>query len=143
MFRFIEIKNYKQLIKEKEELKLADLVKKQNIHQENIKSFNVKIPDIQDKIRKIYDTNFNLSLIKLYNENIEQIKISIKEEESKLDKIKQEISNQKIKIKEASIDFKKFEKLEEIHKENNLKLEKYNNDKELDEINSIREYHKN
>ncbi len=141
-FQFKEIKKYKKLIKDKEEIKLATLIKeKENILQE-INNLENQYIDTQSKIRNLYNDNFNLSLVNLYNDNLNLISVEIEENEKKIKKIDEKIEKQKITIKNATIEFKKFEKLEENHIKTQQELQKYNEKKELDEIVTNREFRK-
>ena len=140
-FKFKEIKIYKNILKEKEEIKLVSIIKEKEILNEEIKQAEIKYKSTQSKIRDLYTKNFNISLVQLYNDNLQNIVENIQKIENEIKKVDKKITEQKIIIKNATIEFKKFEKLEENYiKERNEKI-KYNEKKELDETVSIREFH--
>jgi flagellar export protein FliJ len=141
-FQFKEIKNYKKLIKEKEELKLVSFIKEREKIIESIKTLENEYTNTQSKIRQLYGENFNVSLASLYNDNLHLITEEIKDKEIIINNMDKKIEAQKIIIKSATIEFKKFEKLEENYNKDKEELNKYNEKKELDEIISIREFHK-
>lgn len=141
-FQFKEIKKYKKLVKDKEEIKLATLIKEKKSILQKINELENQYVTIQSKIRALYNDNFNLSLVNLYNDNLNIISDKISENKNNIQKIDKKIENQKIIIKNATIEFKKFEKLEENHIKTQTELEKHNEKKELDEIVSNREFRK-
>ena len=141
-FQFKEIKKYKKLIKDKEEIVLATLIKEKKSILQKINELENQHIGIQSKIRALYNDNFNLSLVNLYNDNLNIVSDEIKENKNNIQEIDKKIESQKIIIKNATIEFKKFEKLEENHIKTQTELEKYNEKKELDEIVSNREFRK-
>ncbi len=141
-FQFKEIKKYKKLIKDKEEIVLATLIKEKKSILQKINELENQYIGIQSKIRALYNDNFNLSLVNLYNDNLNIVSDEIKENKNNIQEIDKKIESQKIIIKNATIEFKKFEKLEENHIKTQTELEKYNEKKELDEIVSNREFRK-
>jgi len=142
-FKFKEIKEFKKILKEKEEVLLVSIVKEKETLVNQIKTKENEYSQIQVKIRNLYSGEFNISLVRLYNDNLEATLREIKELKLEVDKVNQKIENQKAVIKLATIEFKKFEKLEENYIKERKELLKYNEKKELDEIVSIREFHKN
>ena len=141
-FKFTEIKKYKETLKQKEEMILSELIKNENLIKEQINDLNKRYEEIQNKIRTLYKENFNISLITLYNDNLKDLSDEIKTLNNKLIKTAKDIEKQKINLKNATIELKKFEKLEEIHKNKEKEKIIYAEKKETDEINAIREYHK-
>jgi len=142
-FKFKEIKQFKQILKEKEEVLLVSIVREKEDLLNQVKDKENEYRQIQTKIRSLYSSDFNISLVRLYNDNLELTLNNIKELKIKVDKVNQRIEEQKNIIKAATIEFKKFEKLEENYIKEKRELLKYNEKKELDEIVSIREFHKN
>jgi len=134
MFKLQEIKNYKKIIKEKEEIKLSSLLKDKEKLKQRVFSLENEYSSIQGKIRELFHDNFNISLVNLYNDSLDGIKEEIKKKEFEIKKIDELIERQKEIIKKATIDYKKFEKLEEIQKKKEEEKRKNQEKKELDEI---------
>jgi len=141
-FQLKEIKKYKKILKEKEEVLLASIFKKKETQIKELEEKKLEYLSVESKIRDLYNKNFNISLVRLYNDNLELINTSIEEIKKEIKKTDKKIEEQKIVIQKSTIEFKKFEKLEENYLKEKAEEIKYNEKKELDEIVSIREFHK-
>lgn len=141
-FPLEEIKNYKEREKEKAEIELGNLLKKKEEQLEKIKEFELQKELFEKQLKEIMDKAFNLQKVLLFQNYLKYYSDLLLNAKKELEQLEKKIEQQQIIIKDKTIDYKKFEKLEELFIKEKQDKEKYNEKKELDEIVSIRENRK-
>ncbi len=141
-FPLKEIKNYKEREKEKAEIELGNLLKKKEEQLNKIKEIEKQKELFEKQLKDIMEKAFNLQKVLLFQNYLKYYSDLLLNAKKELEQLEKKIEQQHIIIKEKTIDYKKFEKLEDIFTENKKEKEKYDEKKELDEIVSIRENRK-
>lgn len=141
-FPLKEIKNYKEREKEKAEIELGNLLRKKEEQLNKIKEIEKQKELFEKQLKDIMEKAFNLQKVLLFQNYLKYYSDLLLNAKKELEQLEKKIEQQQVIIKEKTIDYKKFEKLEEIFIENKKEKEKYDEKKELDEIVSIRENRK-
>jgi len=141
-FPLEEIKNYKEREKEKAEIELSNLLKKKEEQLNKIKELEQQKELFEKQLKDVMNQTFNLQKVLLFQNYLKYFSDLLLIAEKELEQLEKKIEQQQQIIKEKTIDYKKFEKLEEIFIKEKQDKEKYNEKKELDEIVSIRENRK-
>jgi len=141
-FPLKEIKNYKEREKEKAEIELGNLLKKKEEQLNKIKEIEKQKELFEKQLKDIMEKAFNLQKVLLFQNYLKYYSDLLLNAKKEFEQLEKKIEQQHIIIKEKTIDYKKFEKLEDIFTENKKEKEKYDEKKELDEIVSIRENRK-
>ncbi len=138
-FPLKKIKNYKEREKEKAEIELGNLLRKKEEQLNKIKEIEKQKELFEKQLKDIMEKAFNLQKVLLFQNYLKYYSDLLLNAKKELEQLEKKIEQQQVIIKEKTIDYKKFEKLEEIFIENKKEKEKYDEKKELDEIVSIRE----
>ena len=120
---------------EDERIKLASILRVYNNQKEALNKLFSEVETIKSEINKSFENNdFNPQIISNYNSYLYKLSQDIEAQKEVLSKIEQDIEKQQEVLKDAYIKVKSLEVLKDKQKEQYLKEQQYEENKELDDI---------